>query len=481
MKIRTKLLLYFAAVIVLVVLMFFVREQSVQRLMDLRDESTDYNFLLNEITDVTDQTYQSLQIYVHEPIEENVTYYREDKQELKELQQRFEERTQMTIDRKNYIHLLSSFLELADQTVEGVKQDHIEQYSRHLSEANDTATYIHEKTLELINQDLTAYQKLISLEDQKVKHTKNMSTTIFISIMLASILFALWFSNSITRPIDRLTHAAKELSAGNYSGEDVETSQRNELWILTHTFNEMKHSIRQSVKEVKEKARLSQLVKEMELRSLQNQINPHFLFNTLNTISKTAYIEDAERTSHLISSVSRLLRYNIGSLDRETYIKDEVDIVNEYFFIQQTRFGDRVTFHQQVDEDCLYTPIPCLTLQPIVENAFMHGIEEMSEGAEITLNITQDQRNVWIEIRDNGVGMEQDTLNRLMNERSDGTSEATERKGHSTGIGIRNVIDRLELFDKQSNVTIQSTVGQGTTVLIRLRKERDHGESDVGR
>src|SRR5699024_2109672 len=104
-----------------------------------------------------------------------------------------------------------------------------------------------------------------------------------------------------------------------------------------------------SVQEMEEKSRLAQLLKEMELKSLQNQINPHFLFNTLNTISKLSYMEGAEKTSDLIASVSALLRYNIGNLDRETYLKDEVMIVNEYIFIQQTRFGDRVTFHQDID------------------------------------------------------------------------------------------------------------------------------------
>ncbi|WP_163583162.1 sensor histidine kinase [Gracilibacillus saliphilus] len=466
-RIRTKLLIYFAAILLLVIILFFIREQSAQRIVELHDERSDHYFLLNEITNITDQTYQSLQIYVHEPTEENLQYYEEDKQQLNELQERFEIAAEESIDKKNYVHLLTSFLELTDLTAEGVAQDDIEQYSYYLNEADNSATYIHEKTLELINSELTVYQNLIELEDQRVKYSKNMGTAIFISVIILSILFALWFSNGITRAIERLTGAAKEISQGNYTVEDVVVPQKDELKILTETFNQMKWNIVEAIREMKEKARMSQLLKEMELKSLQNQINPHFLFNTLNTISKTSYIEGAERTSDLISSVSALLRYNIGSLDRETYLKDEVEIVKEYFFIQKTRFGDRVTFDQDIEEECLQTPIPCLTLQPIIENAFMHGIEEMADGAEITLAIYQKNGKVWIEITDNGVGMDQETIDRLLT--ADENTE-TNRKGHSTGIGMRNVIDRLKLFDKESEVSIRSEVGKGTKVTIKLRK-----------
>jgi sensor histidine kinase YesM len=467
-RIRTKLLIYFAAILLLVIILFFIREQSAQRIVELHDERSAHYFLLNEITNNTDQTYQSLQIYVHEPTDENLQYYEEDKQQLNELQERFEIAAEESIDKKNYIHLLTSFLELTDLTAEGVAQDDIEQYSYYLNEADNSATYIHEKTLELINSELTVYQNLIELEDQRVQYSKNMGTAIFISVIILSILFALWFSNGITRAIERLTGAAKEISQGNYTVEDVVVPQKDELKILTETFNQMKWNIVEAIREMKEKARMSQLLKEMELKSLQNQINPHFLFNTLNTISKTSYIEGAERTSDLISSVSALLRYNIGSLDRETHLKDEVEIVKEYFFIQKTRFGDRVTFDQDIEEECLQTPIPCLTLQPIIENAFMHGIEEMADGAEITLAIYHKDEKVWIEITDNGVGMEQETIDRLLT--ADENTE-TNRKGHSTGIGMRNVIDRLKLFDKESEVSIQSEVGKGTKVTIKLRKE----------
>ncbi|MBM7571646.1 sensor histidine kinase [Aquibacillus albus] len=468
-KIRTKLLLYFAAVLLLIVVMFFVREQSDQKVKELYDESSDHLLLLNEITKITSETYQSLQIYVHEPIEENLALYQEDKQHLLELQQEFSDWEKEGIPKKNFLHMITSFLELTDKTVEGVETEDIQQYSKFLNEAGKTSGYIHEKTLDLINNELSNYQALFTLENAKIQNTKNMGTSIFVSIIILSILFALWFSNGITKTIGRLTRAAQEIAAGHYAGEDVIVSRKDELWFLTKTFNEMKRNIMQSVQDIEEKARLAQLLKEMELKSLQNQINPHFLFNTLNTISKTSLIEGADRTNDLIASVSALLRYNIGNLDRQTVLKDEVDIVKEYFFIQKTRFGGRVEFYQDIDPACLSTPIPCLTLQPIIENAFVHGIESMASGAKIELNIYRENQRVCIDVKDNGVGMDQQTIDKLLNA-SDEEEVSVSKKssGHSTGIGMSNVINRLQIFDKESKVSISSELGKGTTVSIRL-------------
>ncbi|MBM7604385.1 sensor histidine kinase YesM [Metabacillus crassostreae] len=472
-KIRTKLLIYFVATLLLIVTVFFVQQQSNQKVRDLYDENADHLFLLNEITNMTAQTYQSLQIYVLEPLPNNLSSYEEGKQKLRQLQREFSAMETEEIQKKNYLNMLSSFVELSDQTVEGVNSQDIQQYSMYLNEAEKTSSYIHEKTLELINNQLTDYKELSLLIEKRITNTKNMGTAIIISIIILSILFALWFSNGITKTIGRLTRAAQKISVGHYSGDDVVVSRKDELWFLTKTFNEMKRNIKQSVSEIEEKARLSQLLKEMELKSLQNQINPHFLFNTLNTISKTSYIEGAERTTDLISSVSALLRYNIGNLERETTLKDEVAIVKEYFFIQKTRFRNRVSFEKQVESACLSTPLPCLTLQPIIENAFMHGIEDMAKGATISLTIYQKDERVCIVVKDNGIGMDQQTVDRLLDTSSEEEVSLSQKSsGHSTGIGMRNVITRLKLFDKESHIDIDSELGKGTTVTIHLTNRK---------
>ncbi|MDQ0230095.1 sensor histidine kinase [Metabacillus malikii] len=467
-KLRTKLLIYFATILLLFVIIFLIREQSNENVIGLYKENEQSQFLLNQLTNQTTQTFDTLQIYVHEPLQENLNTLEKNKQKLIQLKKTFQLKENHGVKSKNYINIISSFLESVTNTVEAVTKQDIEAYSFHLQEANRTSIYIHELTLDIINENLTTYQKIAKISDEKIKYTKLFSLSLIVLLILISILFALWFSTGITRTIAKLTNAAKEISARRYNVEDVVVSRKDELWFLTKTFNEMKQNILASMSEIEEKAKLAQLLKEMELKSLQNQINPHFLFNTLNTISKTAFIEGAENTSELISSMSTLLRYNIGSLDRQTYLRDEVKIVKEYFFIQQTRFGDRVEFREKIDTKCLAIPIPCLTLQPVVENAFIHGIEHMAEGAVIELKIYEANDFVVIEVSDNGIGMDKTTIHRLLNDKD---AEVLQGSGHSTGIGMRNVMDRLRLFQKESKFEINSMPGKGTTVRIKLRKE----------
>jgi sensor histidine kinase YesM len=472
-KIRTRLLIYFAVILCFLIVLFYVQSQSNKRVSVLYDESMDRFFLLNEMTSVTTETIEALHIYVLEPMPENLVSYEEHKVQLEKLQEQFAGKAgyEDDISKKNYQNIIASFIEHTDQSVEEVRRDNIQMYSYHLNEAEKISGYIHEMTQDLINHELTSYQNLYEIVKQKIYFTQRMGTSIFIAIILLSILFAFWFSHGITRTIAGLTRAAEEISAGRYAVEDVKVSTKDELYFLTSTFNQMKKNINQSVKDIEEKARLAQLLKEMELRSLQNQINPHFLFNTLNTISKTAYIEGAERTSDLISSVSALLRYNLGRIDKPTILGDEVEIVKEYFFIQKTRFGDRVEFVENIDPECLSVPLPCLTLQPIVENAFMHGIEEMAEGAKIELAIYQDHETVHIEVSDNGAGMEKETIQKMFNPAGETKYDSKKGAGHSHGIGMANVISRLQLFDKRTKITLESAPGQGTKVIIQLCKD----------
>jgi len=205
----------------------------------------------------------------------------------------------------------------------------------------------------------------------------------------------------------------------------------------------------------------------MELKQLQNQINPHFLFNTLNTVSKMAYLEDAKATSDLIESVAALLRHSLGQIDKNVSLRDEVGVVKEYFHIQKIRFSERSQFKLNVDESCLEIEIPRLTLQPLVENAFIHGIEEKEEGGIITLNIYQMETNVIVEVRDDGVGMDQGKIRQLLSL----STVDTDHVGHSTGIGLTNVIRRLQLHYQIPDVMeIESVPGEGTTVRLLLPK-----------
>ncbi|HEX6923091.1 MAG TPA: sensor histidine kinase, partial [Bacillales bacterium] len=379
---------------------------------------------------------------------------------------------------ENYSHMITSFLEQCAIVSGAFQNGKINRYSSHLTDAENISLFIQETTLDLLNSELNHFQGFYREMSRKSAYFNSMGIFVFISTFLLSMLFAVWFSRGITRPIGRLTAAAEEISHGKFDGEPVEVSTRDELQFLTHTFNDMRANTYEMVEEIKQKSELDQLLKEMELKSLQSQINPHFLFNILNTISRTAYLEDAERTSELIESTAALLRYNLSSLDKPTTLGKEVEIIREYFFLQMARFGDRVAFKTEIDESCLAVEIPNMTLQPIVENSFIHGIESYEQGAEIKLRIERSRSGVTVEVIDNGAGMDEKTRTRLLDREVEGGH--VERKGHSTGLGVKNVIKRLELFyQKRDLVNIESSEGKGTKVTLVIPANEVGGEYDV--
>ncbi|MBU9723700.1 MULTISPECIES: sensor histidine kinase [Bacillaceae] len=490
-KIRTKLLVYFTVIVSLTIVLSYIQDQNSKQALDYYESSLDMLFIKNEISQKTKETYNSLYLYVLEPDSRNLAEFHSKKQQLQELKSRLNQIESFDDDPisiKNYENLMLTFLEQTDLTVDLVNDRDVQAYSYHLGEAEKVQDYIHETTLFLIDRELTKFQSLFTLVEKKVNSSNKMGLTISITILTLGIFFALWFSRGITRPIAHLTKAAEEISAGRFTGKDIQISNKDELYFLTKTFNEMKKNINQSVKDIEEKSKLAELLKESELRSLQNQINPHFLFNTLNTISRKAYIEGAEETSELISSVSTLLRYNIENIEKTAVLKDEVEVVKEYFYIQKTRFGEKVEFHQDIDEACLGAPVPRLTLQPIVENAFVHGIDSMKRGGEILLHVFEEGDYVFLKVEDNGVGMDEKTRKSLLQSEHAEDYTAKKRTGHSTGIGLRNVISRLKLIDKRNAVFIESELGRGTIVTLKLVKQmkkggeaEDESESDAGR
>ena len=168
--------------------------------------------------------------------------------------------------------------------------------------------------------------------------------------------------------------------------------------------------------------------------------------------------------------MSNLLRYNLRKLDRPVPLRDEVEHAQEYFIIQQARFRERIRFVTEIEETGLDVLVPVLTLQPILENVFVHAIEGMEEGAVIKLAISCKADETWVAISDNGVGMSEEVRMSLLDVDSErpGGQEVQE-KGQSTGLGTRNVFKRLQLFyNKKDMINIYSEPGKGTTVLVRI-------------
>ncbi|MBL4952969.1 histidine kinase [Neobacillus sp. OS1-32] len=478
MPIRIKLLLFFAVIVMLSTGVVFYLYDSSKNIMNEYNQSFQRFLLLNEISQQTNQTTEAVNAFIVEKDKLFMQKYTKLRAELLKNNGRLEKEVENPKNHlllQNYQNMIESFITECDLTISTFSDGEMEQYPSHYNQAVKISNFIVETTLSLINSELTSYQNFYDQLLHQNTNFKFMTIFLVVSLLILCTLLAIIISGGITKPIQRLSLAAQEISAGQFSGADIKVSTNDELKLLTETFNEMRKNIRRLVKEIKDKSELDKLLKELELKSLQNQINPHFLFNTLNTIAKMAYLENAHETTKLIESVSVLLRYNFVHLEQPTTLEDEISFVKEYFTIQRTRFSDRIVFEMNIDESCLKQPIPRMTLQPIIENAFIHGIENHEEGARLAISIYKKENQVYIDVIDNGAGMDEDTRQRLLH-LSESRPENNEKSVHSSGsyssgIGVKNVIKRLEIFFREKEmVEIESKLGKGTLFRIKLPK-----------
>jgi signal transduction histidine kinase len=369
----------------------------------------------------------------------------------------------------NYVNMIDSLVEATDYTLSFLKQENKEESNKRFDEATRISKYISETTLTLIDKELNTYDQFYRGIIEQSAAIKQLGYLILGLTTLLLLLFTYWFSLSITRPIQKLTHAAKELSRGRFD-QQIEVASGDEISFLAKTFDRMRININNLISEIQQKAQLEGelkenklLLQESQLRSLQSQINPHFLFNTLDTLSKKAYMEGSEETSDLIANVANLLRYNLKRLDRSVTLREEIDVLLQYMEIQKARFTERLRFVLEVDDALLHVRIPCLTLQPIIENAVIHAVEPLEEGGTIRFIVEGDEEQVRVIIEDNGIGIPEETIRHILEER-----EHTELEGHSTGIGFSNVVRRLRLFyGREDMITIDSS-GLGTRVTLKL-------------
>jgi LytS/YehU family sensor histidine kinase len=221
--------------------------------------------------------------------------------------------------------------------------------------------------------------------------------------------------------------------------------------------------IQQRFREEQQKETERELLKT-QLAFLRAQINPHFLFNALNTIASICGDENAERARNLIIQLSALLRRLSKKQGDYVSLQEELEYIDHYLEIEKARFGDKLCVIKdiQLSDKAIRTPIPILMLQPMVENAVKHGVSKKAEGGAVTLRLREVQSKICFEVEDTGVGMSEERLCRLMGDRQDDAVS----KDHA-GVGVRNIRERLDkLYGSQSALSVTSRPGEGTTVQI---------------
>lgn len=272
--------------------------------------------------------------------------------------------------------------------------------------------------------------------------------------ILLSIIVSRYIWKSITGPLTKLVAYIKDTSELKFD-TDFSDNSRDELGFMAQSYNNIVKIMKKMVAQIEQE---QEDKRKAEIRLLQAQINPHFLFNTLDSLRFTAMMSRADTVSEGLSSLSHILRNSI--IDDNSYITipDEIRCIEDYIVIQKIRYGELIELHKQIDpetEDCL---IMKFLLQPIVENSILHGMQK-NESLDITIQTELRNGLVEITIADNGSGFD-------MEEKLDKETNRI-KSSKMSGIGLENVKQRLELeFRSEQSFTIQSEKGAGTTVKI---------------
>lgn len=430
---------------------------------------------MNEVTSASQQVITDLNNYLLTPSSANLEKLVLSKGKIKQAKSEVSglRNAENDFTLTNYTNLIDSLIETTDRSLMFQSEKDTEASSKEFSEATRISKYISDMTLTLIDTELKTYDRFYRGIIEQSVELKKLGIWLLLLITFLLLLITYWFSLSITRPVQKLTQAANELSKGRFDLQ-IKVESNDEISFLAMTFDRMRININNLISEIQQKAQLEHelqqnklLLKESQLRNLQSQINPHFLFNTLNTLSKKAYLEGSEETSDLLVSVAGLLRYSLKRIDRSVSLYEEVIVFQQYMDIQKARFTERLQLHMEIDESCLHVQIPGLTLQPIVENAVIHAIEPKEDGGVIWFRIKDDSERVLIEIEDDGPGMAEDKIKQILED------HLIQTEGHSTGIGFTNVVKRLRLFYSYEDVIdIQSEKGRGTKVVMKIPKTR---------
>ncbi len=322
---------------------------------------------------------------------------------------------------------------------------------------------------ELIQEQIQnyIYEQSQNLEELRVGVRKEVDTAlrltalILILILAGALLISRRLADSITVPVDRLSAATEQAGKGDFDiriqEEDIE-----EIDVLGDRFNQMVEQLAKLVDDI----HVEELhLRDAELRLLQEQINPHFLYNTLDNIIWLAEAGQTEQVVHMVTTLSAFFRTSLSNGREYVTVKEEREHIESYLDIQQYRYRDILTYQIDIDENIYDERIMKLTLQPLVENALYHGIKNKRGGGSITVTGARKGGHLVFEVTDTGIGMTEERLKEVRE------LIAGERKTEagSGGFGLYNVNERLRLnYGEDSGITVKSVYREYTKFTVTL-------------
>lgn len=342
------------------------------------------------------------------------------------------------------------------QAIKVQQENNKSSFSDVINNADQQVSYIYNEQIGWYLISLMPYSYINS----EISQITISMALIVLMIVISCIVIIYFMNNSIVKPIKGIIAFSNQISSGELSNR-IQDENDDEMSVLSRKINSMVSEIERLMDNQKldEKRK-----RELELQMLQSQINPHFLFNTLNTLRWLAVINQVPVLNNGISSLSELLRSTILDNNEEITIEQELQNLSNYFEIQKIRYADRFQVTYEINDELLQYLIPKLILQPVAENAIIHGISEHGKSIDILIKVQCIDDQLHIEITDNGKGFD---TNRSL---------TSDHRNKLSGIGVTNVNERIKLYYGESyGLFISSVVGEGTSCKMIIPIQKSEG------
>lgn len=426
------------------------------------------NYLNTKTTDAMDSYYKSCQEYTAqmERLSDGVTSNESQRME------------------RNIKAMSVRYLELTDLAIEAKRGRNVEKYRTYSEEATAVYNYISTYINSLNNEQFKSNSANYNMLSVSMRYVEVVNTVVFLAVIFGNVLLVIMVIRNITKPLKSLSTVANQVAGGNLEVTLLDVNSRDEVGVVSKAFNHMIISIRNYIEQLKTSMENERVLKENErilkenelkmenhlkdaqLKYLQAQINPHFLFNTLNAGAQLAMMEGADRTYEYVQNMADFFRYNIKKDHDSVTLKEELELVDNYVYILNVRFSGEIHYEKDIDSSLENLEVPSMILQPIVENSVNYGIRGISWKGRIWLSVYREGDCAYISIRDNGIGIDGEKIHKIMQ----ANLKESDISSGSNGIGLYNVINRLKLFYDRDDVFEISSQGKnkGTLVLIRI-------------
>lgn len=466
--------------LVINIILYSQINKTIRRMDTVYSSNVDLTELSDSLSDVQEALYAYLSVKTSDSLE---NYYKSEqtyRNLLENLGNQISSNPTMLLER-NIRKMSESYLALAEEAVSAKRGRNVEKYKELYDSSQNLYSYINTYIDELNSQQFrnnsASYQTL-----REALEYLEISSLVLMTVMMGiGILMLFGITKGMIEPLTNLAETANLVGQGNFNVKMPPTDSLDEVGIVTRAFNTMVESLEEYIirttrsmeKEQQMMERellMKNHLKEAQLKYLQSQINPHFLFNSLNAGAQLAMLEDAEKTCIFVEKMADFFRYNVKKGLEDASLEEELAAVENYIYILNVRFAGEIHFTRQADERIMDCRVPSMILQPIVENAVNHGIRNIDWEGCIHLEIMEEEGRIFIRIRDNGKGMSQERIQEVLSGQAGDGEEQSDSTG--VGMGMNNVISRLELYYNQKNLVEIRSRGEnkGTEVILKLPK-----------